>query len=81
MCAFHHAYRMNSGLSAVANDLFRSITQPIIQSTSDSRVPEPFFDATDQVDETRPHVIQQLFASDPSVQRAVAVIGEERFFE
>jgi hypothetical protein len=29
----------------------------------------------------RPHVIQQLFASDPSVQRAVAVIGDERFFE
>jgi hypothetical protein len=29
----------------------------------------------------RPHVIQQLFASDPAVQRAIAVVGDERFFE
>jgi hypothetical protein len=29
----------------------------------------------------RPHVIQELFASDPSVQRALAIIAEERFFE
>jgi hypothetical protein len=29
----------------------------------------------------RPHVIQQLFASDPIVRRAVAIVGDERFFE
>jgi hypothetical protein len=29
----------------------------------------------------RPHVVQQLFAADPIVQRAIAIVGDERFFE
>ena len=29
----------------------------------------------------RPHVVQELFAADPIVQRAVAILGDEDFFD